>query len=343
MNQWIKARAVRGFIGSALLGSLLSIGATMGVMAAPTCTNTGALDRDGTPLTARIVNPAASVHGRVDATGCSVGVYFGHGNGRVDGADISGATYYGVLVDGNVNDVRVEVRGSSVHDIGDTPMTASRHGEGIAYRSFDGGSARGTVQGNRVWHFQEAGINETGPGSTVTVDDNRVTGRGAQGVISQNGIQVIFGAHGTVRGNEISDLRFTGPNVGIGVIVVGGPSYAKPYTRDTLVERNEITGADAGVLVFELDLDYLPPAQPTNVVIRNNVIVNRELTNHEGWDGASVGYQVGILLDGYRDQAIGNTIVGRGYNQAYCGAAAVCLPIDTDAELDPILRGNHIR
>ena len=343
MNQGTRTRAVRGFIGSALLGSVLSVGVSTGAMAAPSCISTGALDRDGTPLTARIVNPAATVRGRVDATGCSVGVYFGQGTGRVEGADIFGARYYGVLVDGNVNNVAVDVRGSRVHDVGDTPITASRHGQGIAYRSFDGGTARGTVHGNTVWNFQEAGINETGPGSTVTIDDNHVTGRGAQGVISQNGIQVIFGAHGTVRGNEIRDLRFTGPNGGIGVIVVGGPSYDQPYTRGTLIERNEITSADAGVVVFEVDLDYLPPAQPTNVVIRNNVIVNRDLANHEGWDGVSVGYQVGILLDGYRDQAIGNTIIGRGYSQAYCGAAAICLPIDTDAELDPILRDNHIR
>ncbi len=335
-------RISRAVIGGAVVGSVLATGLASTAIAASPCVATGAVDRDGTPLTARLVNPAGTVRGRVNATGCSVGVYFDHGTGKVRGADVFGASYFGVLVDGNGHTVSVDVSDSLVHDIGDTPISSLRHGEGIAYRAFDG-TATGTVRGNRIWNYQEAGINFTGPGTTATARENRVIGRGVQGVISQNGVQVIFGAHGTVIGNVISDLEFTGPNTGNGVLVVGGPSYGQPYTRDARIEANVITAADVGIVVFALDPDWNPPAEPTNTLIAHNVIRNTGLHNVAGWDGESVGYQAGISVEGNGDRIIGNVIVGRGYDQAFCGDAAMCFPIDTDVSIGLTVKGNVIR
>ena len=133
-------------VGRAGLIAVLAGGLVAGVAphaaAAGGCTATGAVDRDGTPLTARIVNPVGAVRGRVDATGCSVGVYYADGSdGLVRGAEIFGARYYGVLVDGNNGHVaRADVRDSAIHDIGDVPITSSRHGQGVAYRAFGAGS-----------------------------------------------------------------------------------------------------------------------------------------------------------------------------------------------------------
>ena len=343
MNLSRKGRFGRAFAGGGLLGSLLAAGLVSGVSASPACIATGALDRDGTPLTARLVNPAGVVKGTVDATGCSVGVYYDRGSGRVQGADILGARYFGVLVDGNLNAVAVDVMGSAIHEIGDTPITSSRHGEGVAYRSFNGGRATGTVLGNRIWHYQEAGINMTGPGSTVSAVGNRVTGRGPEDVISQNGIQVIFGAHGTVTANDISDVSFTGPNTGNGILIVGGPGYGQPYTRNARIEANRVSNADVGIVNFQLDLDWNPPTSPTNILIAHNVVTNDALNNVAGWDGVAMGYQAGINVDGNADRVVGNLIVGRGYDQGFCGAAAFCFAIDPDVSIDPIVRGNRIR
>ena len=342
MNLSWARRAGRALIVGGVAGSILAAAFGTTVVAASSCVSTGAADRDGTPLTARLVNPAGTVKGKVNATGCSVGVYYNQGSGKVRGAEVFGASYFGVLVDGNVNAVSVDVADSLVHDIGDTPISSLRHGEGIAYRGF-GGTATGTARGNRIWNYQEAGINFTGPGTTATARENRVIGRGVQDVISQNGIQVIFGAHGTVVANAISDLQFTGPNTGNGVLVVGGPSYAQPYTRDARIEANAIWSADVGIVVFELDSDWNPPTTPTNNVIAHNVVRNTVLSNVAGWDGESVGYQAGISVEGNGDRIIGNVIVGRGYDQAFCGDAAVCLPIDTDVSIGLTVKGNVIR
>ena len=341
---------------ASLVGSLLIVIVPAGGAAAAACLATGAQDRDGTTLTARVVNPAGPVSGKVDATGCSVGVYFSQGSsGRVTRAEVFGARYYGVLVDGSGHTVHVDVAGSNFHDIGDAPITAVRHGQGIAYRSFGGGSATGTVSGNTVWNFQEAGINQTGPGSTVTVIGNTVRGRGPLATISQNGIQVIFGAHGTVLGNRISDLSYQGPIItsAIGVIVVGGPIYNGNPTSGCLpsgcdypvgvhIEGNLIANADIGVVILAADEDFSPAPDPTGNVVARNLIRNVALSNVNGWD-TGVAYQAGISDYANGDHIVDNVILGRGYHADFCGDAGVCLGIDTEGSTGPFVSGNVIR
>jgi hypothetical protein len=336
----VQGHAARLISAGTLAGAML-IGAAPSTAAADPCQATGAVDRDGTPLTARIVNPIRPVTGRVDATGCEVGVYYGHGTGRVVAADVFGARYYGVLVDGNGGTVAVDVRGSKLHDIGETPITSSRHGQGVAYRGF-GGTATGTASGNRIWNFQEAGINMTGPGSTATAVGNVITGRGAIDVISQNGVQVIHGAHGIVLANLIRNLRFTGPNVGNGILVVGGPGYGFPYTRDARIEANLVINADVGINVFEIEEDGSPSPLPTQILITHNVIRNDALTNHLGWSD-DLGFQAGISDYADGDRIIGNVVSGAGYDPETCGDEAICAPIFTDGSIDPIVSGNVLR
>jgi hypothetical protein len=340
MKMTMRVRLGRVTATGVLFGAAL-IGGVPSAASGAACIATGAVDRDGTPLTARIVNPTRPVSGKVDATGCEVGVYVNRGSGLVVGADVFGARYYGVLADGNGHDVTADVRGSRLHDIGDTPITSSRHGQGVAYRGF-GGTASGTASGNRVWDYQEAGLNMTGPGSKASFIGNVVTGRGATDVISQNGIQVIHGAHGIVRANVITNLRYTGPNVGNGILVVGGPGYGFPYTRDIGIELNRITNADVGINIFEIEEDASPSPLPTNILVAHNVIRNDALTNLLGWSDTQ-GFQAGISDYANHDRIIGNVVSGAGYDPAVCGVAAVCAPIFTDGSIDPIVSGNILR
>ena len=335
-----RARLFRATVASGALVSLLVGGATT-TLAATTCQSTGAVDRDGTSLTARIINPSRPVVGEVDASGCDVGVYVGTGSASVAGADVHGARYYGVLADGNGHIVTVNVRDSRIHDIGDTPITSSRHGQGVAYRGF-GGTATGSVTGNRIWNYQEAGVNATGPGASAVVTANTIAGRGITDVISQNGVQVIHGAKGVVRANLIKDLRFTGPNTGNGILVVGGPGYGFAYTRDTRIERNHIVDADVGINIFEIEEDGSPSPLPTNILVSQNVVRNDQLVNVAGWDGVALGFQAGIADYANGDRIIGNVVSGAGYDPATCGDAAVCSPILVDGSIDPIVSRNVI-
>ncbi len=144
-----------------------------------------------------------NVTGTLDATGCNIGVYYGTGTapGSVHDADIFGANYYGVLVDGT----SVDVSGSSIHDIGESPLNGAQHGNAVVYQ--DGAS--GTISGNTVSNYQKNGITIRDPDSAAVVSDNVVTGEGPISYIAQNGIQISYGASALVQGNTVSGNWYT--------------------------------------------------------------------------------------------------------------------------------------
>lgn len=167
--------------------------------AAEVCYET-AFIRDGNPLTAAQIG--GNVTGTLDATTCNIGVYYGPGTtGSVNEADIFGANYFGVLVNG----ATVNVTNSSVHDIGETPINGAQHGNAIAY--VDGST--GTVSGNTVVDYQKGGIVASGLGVSVSITRNTVTGAGPVDFIAQNGIQVSYGASATVTRNTVSGNNYT--------------------------------------------------------------------------------------------------------------------------------------
>ena len=137
------------------------------------------------------------------------------------------------------------------------------------------------------------------------------------------------------------------------MLVAGGAAYdGSPalgclpsgcsVTRRARIEGNVITGADIGVAVFNADADGNPPAARTSTVVTGNLIRKDSLTNVAGWDG-SIGVQEGIFAYGNRDSIMDNVIVGQGYDQGFCGDAAICMAIDTTGAVDPIVKGNVIR
>ena len=182
--------------------------------AAATCTPTGFF-RDGINMTAALINPAATVTGPVDATGCNIGVYFSQ-SGLIDGAEISGANYFGVVVDGDNGLVNVDVKNSAIHDIGENPPNGTQHGVAIYYRAYGeaGTGALGNIDTNTITHYQKGGIVVNGPNAWVNALDNVVTGLGQIDFIAQNGIQY-WASNGTIRGNEISGNFYTG-TAGVG-------------------------------------------------------------------------------------------------------------------------------
>jgi len=195
--------------------SALMLGALAVPAFAATCTQTGFV-RDSINLTAAQIG--GDVTGTLDATGCNIGVYYDSSTtpGDVTGAEIFGANYYGVVVNGGPGDVSVDVIGSDIHNIGEVPFNGAQHGNAIYYYGYGTtGTVTGEVSGNTVYQYQKGGIIVNGEKSTVSVTDNTVTGLGKVDFIAQNGIQFGFGSNGIVSGNNISGNFYTG-EVGVG-------------------------------------------------------------------------------------------------------------------------------
>lgn len=202
-----------------LLVCLLCVSALALPLNALACTATGFV-RDGINMTAAVINPG-NVAGTVttptvvDATGCNIGVYFST-SGSIQYVDIYGANYFGVVVNGDGSLINVDVKDSTIHNIGETPFNGSQHGVAIYYRAYGGvgTGVTGDIDGNAISLYQKGGIVVNGPNAWVNTLGNTVTGLGKVDFIAQNGIQY-WGSNGTIRGNTISDNFYTG-TVGVG-------------------------------------------------------------------------------------------------------------------------------
>jgi hypothetical protein len=291
------------------LASTIGIGSAR----AATCTPTGFV-RDNIDLTAAQIG--GDVTGALDATGCNIGVYYDSTHsGNVTGADIFGANYFGVVVNGDVGAVSVNVTGSTVHDIGETPLNGSQHGTAIYYRALGSGSASGTISGNTVTHYQKNGITMNGNVS-AGITKNTVTGEGPVDYTAQNGIQVGYGAKATVTGNAVSRNAYTGTNLASsgGILVVGGECFGPglAYTVGLDISKNTLTNNDVGVWLFNADANCSTPTTKTNNNVKFNTISNDAVTNTTGFS-ATCGYQAGVGDVGHKDAIVNNSISGVGY------------------------------
>ena len=281
------------------------------VAVTPSCTQTGFV-RDSIDMTAAQIG--GDVTGALDAGGCNIGVYYDNTtSGNVTGADIHGANYFGVVVNGDAGAVSVNVKNSTIHDIGETPLNGTQHGNAIYYRALGTGTVSGTISGNTLTNYQKGGITTNG-NVAATITNNTVTGQGAVAYIAQNGIQVGYGANATVTGNTVSGNAYTGPNGASsgGILVVGGPFFGLPYTVGLNISKNTLTNNDVGVWLFNADASGNAPTTKTDNSAKLNTISNGAVTNTTG-QNVSCGYQAGISDLGHRDLLVNNKISGLGY------------------------------
>ena len=178
----------------------------------------GFSDRNDGPLTAYIINPTEPVTGPIDATGYDIAVYFGPGHSGTVTADISGASHFGVVANG----AKVNVTGSTVHNIGDQLVSPHQPAVRDAARPCHllyQRRERHEISGNKVYDFQKSGIEVSGgtvdggnvvasPRTSASVSNNIVTGAGHTAAIAQNGIVIRSGATATVNKNTVSNLWY---------------------------------------------------------------------------------------------------------------------------------------
>jgi hypothetical protein len=153
-------------------------------------------------FTAAVKNPSPGYAGPLPLSGCQIGVYFDQA-GSVTNADIAGATHYGVFAD---KGAKVDVTGSQIHQIGDSPFSGNQNGRAVFYAN----GATGTVSGNQIYDYQKNGVVLTGDKTAVQVLNNTVTGRGHLSTITQNGVVILDKATGLIKSNSISHNWYTG-------------------------------------------------------------------------------------------------------------------------------------
>src|ERR1700722_1722511 len=80
-------------------------------------------------------------------------------------------------------------------------LAGCQSGNAIEVATTAGGSSQVTIDGNSVDDYQKNGITANDTGSSAKVEFNTVTGIGSTPAIAQNGVQIGFGAAGTITSN----------------------------------------------------------------------------------------------------------------------------------------------
>jgi len=181
---------------------------------------------------------------------------------------------FGVLIEGGATSVQI-IQNHILH-IHDVPASGNQTGRAVVVT----GGSSAMINQNFISDYQKSGIEITGAGSVGAMMNNLVVGFGPTNLfIDQNGIEVVFGASGTVSNNIITgniDLTGTSEDGGIllfnsgqtivnnnisynnnGDIILDGPSNSAAtsltdYPHGTMVMNNETYGATLdGIDLFD--------------------------------------------------------------------------------------------
>ena len=328
-------RALSALATSALLAALFAVGLPATAAAAPICTPTGFI-RDGIDLTAARINPSGTVTGDVDAAGCNIGIYYGPASrGKVSKATVHGANYFGIVNNGG----KVDVKKSTIRDIGESPLNGSQHGIGISYVQDTLGSS-GEISDNKVFNYQKGGIVVRGLGNKAQIEDNEVSGAGPVAFIAQNGIQVSDGAKANVHDNKVTGNSYTGAGLvsSGGILIFGGCGLN--IVKDITIDKNQLVGNDVGIWLFNGDASctVASPAR-TYITVKDNKVSNGAVNNTSGWGAPGQAYEAGIAVFGNKDKIEKNRVCGIGYTPVATPPPYLFF-IDTTGAIGPQLKSN---
>jgi parallel beta-helix repeat protein len=196
-------------------------------------------------------------------------------------------------------------------------FTGCQSGEGIYAESGSGGTSTINVNTTTVENYQKNGITGNSAGTTLTATNNTIVGQGSTTGAAENGIQIGFGATGTLTSNTVTDDVW-GPDTSsdAGDAAAGILVYA---SSDVDIESNQVTDTQFGIVT--VSDPTLGPADFTT--IRSNSVSATHIfdaidvcSNHNAIESNTINVadEAGIHLDdtcgttGNNNTATGNTV-----------------------------------
>jgi parallel beta-helix repeat protein len=139
----------------------------------------------------------------------------------------------------------------TILNVQDNPFSGAQHGVGIYALNDDAVDRTINIVNTVIEDFQKNGIALRGDGLTVNVQGNTVTGKGPTGVTAQNGIQISGGATGTIEGNIVSEIYYTGAGWTASGILIDTASGTVE------VRDNTITNSQTGIYVWDTSANLI--------------------------------------------------------------------------------------
>jgi parallel beta-helix repeat protein len=230
-----KTLTLRGDNGAVLLPSNMAANTTSLVTSAPIAAVVLVADTERVTLDNLTVDAANN-----GITGCGpdlMGIYFRNASGKI---------------------TNVAVRNTKLP----TSLNGCQSGLGIFVQSANGTMSRVEVDGSSVHDFQKNGITGNETGTEITISRNAIAGLGPTDGAAQNGIQVGFGARGTIESNSVSNLVWS-PCISVATCTATATGVLIFNSDDVTVQNNVVGDTQGGIYV-----------QGGHGEIQNNTIFN---------------------------------------------------------------------
>jgi len=239
----------------------------------------------------------------------------------------------------------------------DTNYNGCQSGLGIYVQSGNSGTSAVTVENSSVHDYQKNGITGNEPGTTMTISSNDVTGQGATNGAAENGIQIGFGATGTVIGNLVIDdvwapdtINDTG-DAAAGILLydtsgtplvktntVGNTQYGIALVTDTSGEGDGATVSGNRVFGTRI-FDGIDVCTNSNIIQSNTIMNSSESAIHldascgvfdGGTSGNSNALSSNTMIDActgiLSDSGTTNSIGANSYFAAGTTSGSSCTP-----------------
>ncbi len=184
----------------------------------------------------------------------------------------------------------------------ENPYNGNQHGYGVIARNNTGGPYTLIIKNSKFTDIQKNGIYVLDSGLTATIQNNTVTGHGANNMNASNGIVATSGSNVTITGNTVNNYHYTGASwTSSGIIVMSGTSgtvnnnrlnsvQAGIYVMDAgpvTVDSNRINmpSNSGGIYFGGIAIgEYYSGGSSFNVVVSNNQVTGNGLQDSIGFD-----------------------------------------------------------
>jgi parallel beta-helix repeat protein len=184
-------------------------------------------------------------------------------------------------------------------------LNGCQSGEAILVQSFGNEASKVSINDNSIHDYQKNGITGNELGTEVTITSNVVTGLGPTTGAAQNGVQIGFGARGSVLRNVVSDNVWS-PCVSLENCAFNATGILIFQSDDVRVERNSVSANQIGIYVGGRQDDV-----ESNEISNSLVLVGIDLGGDNGLashnDVANSG-QAAILIEGNNNSVQGNDL-----------------------------------
>ena len=184
-------------------------------------------------------------------------------------------------------------------------LAGCQSGLGIFAQSGGGGSSKVDVLNSSVHDFQKNGITGNESGTDINISGNSVSGDGPSPIIAQNGIQIGFGAKGTVQGNSANNVIY-GPCTSVSTCGASATGILIFDAESARVMNNNVANTQTGI--------YL---QSNKGEVSNNTIFQSKVFDgvavfgdNNNVNGNSIfnSDESGVFVQGNKNDVNGNTI-----------------------------------